>query len=167
MAVTQKQNIRRLLLAGLISLSLGGWMLHVRAHPPFRESTHLIPFLAGLVSMGALPVMFSFRNTAAFAYIINGMMVIIGTVTMAHFSLMHPPDPLTAYTVLFKTLFCDILILFSNFFLGKALFELDTLKTEESLARRGRFWRYPNPGWWGVHFVMLPVIYGLGVKLWR
>ena len=38
---------------------------------------------------------------------------------MTHFSLIHRPNPLTVGTILFNTTFCDILILWTKFFIGK------------------------------------------------
>jgi hypothetical protein len=163
----QKQKLRLLLVAGLFFVSLGGWMLHVRIHPPLKLAANYVPFIAGLMSITAVPAMFLFRKTLAYAYVINGMLVIIGAITMAHFSLAHPPELITFYTVPFNTLFPDVVILLTNFILGKALFELEMLKTEETRARQGRYFRYPNMGWWFVHLVSLSAVYLLGHLLWK
>ncbi len=160
--MVQKQKLRLLLVAGLFFVSLGGWMLHVRIHPLLKLAANYVPFIAGLMSITAVSAMFLFRKTVAYAYVINGMLVIIGTITMTHFSLAHPPEHTTFYTIMFNTLFPDIVVLFTNFMLGKALFELEMLKNEETRARQGRFFRYPNMGWWFVHLVSLSAVYLLG-----
>jgi hypothetical protein len=162
----QKQNIRIQLLIGLFLVSLGGWFLHLRVHPPFQMLTNIIPFTAGLISIVAIPAMFFSKKTLAYAYVLNGMLVIIGTITMTHYSIFSWPEHATPATIFVGTLMCDIFILMSNFFIGKALFELELFKTIDAPMRHGRFWRYPNMGWWGVHSIALSGVYVLGHLLW-
>ena len=165
--MVQKHKVRLLLVAGLFFISLGGWLLHMRIHPLHKLPANWVPFFAGLISVTAIPVMFLFRKTLAYAYVINGMLVMIGTITMAHFSFAHPPDQIRFQTLVMGTMFPDILVLFTNFMLGKTLFELEMLKTEETTGRQGRFFRYPNMGWWLVHLFALSVVYVLGHSLWK
>lgn len=163
----QKENIRRLLLSALIAVSLGGWLLHIRIHSPYKNIINWIPFLSGIIGVIAVPGMFMIKKTRAYAYVINGMLVIIGTITMAHVSIMHPPQTITMGSILIGTLFADIAILFTNFYIGKALFELDMFQAIDAHVRTGRFWRYPNTGWWEVHFAALSFVYILGHLLWK
>lgn len=165
--MVQKHKVRLLLVAGLFFISLGGWLLHMRIHPLSKLAANWVPFFAGLISVTAVPIMFLFRRLVAFAYVINGMLVIVGTITMAHFSFAHPPAQIRLQTLFMGTMFPDILVLFTNFMLGKALFELEMLKAEETPSRHGRFFRYPNMGWWFVHLLALSVIYVLGHSLWK
>jgi len=81
--MTQKNNLRITLLVSLWFLALGGWGLHWFLHPPAQEAINLIPFFAGLLSVIAVPLLFSFQGTVPYAYVINGMLAIIGTITMA------------------------------------------------------------------------------------
>ena len=156
----QKQKLRLLLVAGLFFVSLGGWLLHGRIHPPSK-------LIAGLISIVAVPTMFLFKRTVAYAYVLNGLLVILGTITMIHFSLVHLPEQVTVVTVVSKTLLPDVLILLTNFLLGKAVFELELLRSEEMPGRRGRYFRYPNMGWWFVHLFALSAVYALGHFLWK
>ena len=165
--MTQKQNIRFLLIFGLIAVSLGGWILHLRIHPPAAAAVNLLPFVTGLISVLILPAMFLNKKMAPFAYVINGMMVIIGTITMADISLMRLPPHVTVKVLLFGTLLSSIITLFTNFFIGKGLFELETLQAADAPKRHGRVWRYPNMGWWGVHLVALWLVYVLGFSIWK
>lgn len=165
--MTQKQNIKFLLIAALMAVSLGGLLLHLRIHPPFALAQHLIPFIAGIISIVVLSAMFLSKKTLAYAYVINGMIVIIGIITMAHFSMMNPPKHISFKTIIIGTLFADIVVLCTKFFLGKALFEIEMLKTIDAHVRRGRFWQYPNMGWWGVHFLALSLVYSMGNLLWK
>ena len=108
--MVQKHKVRLLLVAGLFFISLGGWLLHMRIHPLHKLPANWVPFFAGLISVTAIPVMFLFRKTLAYAYVINGMLVMIGTITMAHFSFAHPPDQIRFQTLVMGTMFPDILM---------------------------------------------------------
>jgi hypothetical protein len=165
--MTQKQNIRNLLIAGLTAASLGGWLLHVRIHSPGDSPVNLIPFISGLVSIVVLPAMFFSKKTMAYAYVINGMIVIIGIITMGHVSLMRLPEQVTFAAIILGSLLADIILLFTKFLFGKALFELEMFKSMDAAARHGRIWRYPNMGWWWVHLFALSVVYAAGNLLWN
>jgi hypothetical protein len=165
--VTQKQNIRLLLLAGLTAVSIGGLLIHLKIHRPGAAEMNLIPFIAGLISLLVVPTMFFVKKTRQYAYVVNGMLVIIGTITMFHFSLMSLPAQITLSTILFGTLLGSIITLWANFAIGKALFELEMFKAIDASIRQGRYWRYPNMGWWGVHVAALSAVYVVGNVLWR
>jgi hypothetical protein len=70
-------------------------------------------------------------------------------------------------TVFVGTLLADIAILWVNFFIGKSLFELEMFKVIDAAVRKGRLFRYPNMGWWGVHVAALSVAYVLGLVIWK
>ena len=165
--MTQKENLRAWLLVSLLFMSFGGWLLHLRIHPPGASPGNSIPALAGLISMAVVVPLFYFRGTAAFGYVLNGMIAIIGTIAMVHFSLKHPPPAWTFETIMLKSLLADIGVLWAKFAVGKVLFELELLRKPEDAARRGRFFRYPNTGWWWVHLAALSVVYILGSQFWR
>ena len=165
--MTQKLNIKLLLLAGFLSVVFGGFLLHLRIHPPAEEAHHVIPFIAGLLSLCVIPVAFYFRKTNPYAYVLNGMLVIIGLITMANVSLVNLQGPLTLTTLFFGTLFGSGITLLTNFFIGKGLFELEMFNAIDAPIRRGRFWRYPNMGWWMVHVITLSTVYILGQNLWK
>lgn len=139
----------------------------MRIHPLSKTAVNDVPFIAGLIGFAIVPAMFLHRKTFGYAYVINGMLVIIGAITMTHFSLVHPPEQITLSTILENTLLPDIAILFTNFALGKALFELEIFKSEGMPARQGRFFRYPNTGWWFVHLFSLSAVYLMGHYFWK
>lgn len=165
--MTRKQSIKLILISSLIFLSLGGFLLHVRTHPPLTEAKNLIPFFLGIFSLTAIPLMFWFRQTLAYAYVINGFTVILGIITMAHFSIVFQGSSVTLSSILFKTTLPHISILLGKFFIGKAIFDLELLNTSTDLLPNGRFFRYPNMGWWLVHLVLLSVVYAAGNILWK
>jgi len=165
--MTQKKNLKVLLICSLLFLSLGGFLLHSRIHPLGVYPWNIIPTISGILSVVVITLLFCFRKTVAYAYVLNGITVIIGTIAMAHFSLLNAPAVLTLQSLLLKTLLADITILWGKFSVGKALFELELLKQPEDAVRKGRFFRYPNMGWWWVHLVALSVVYTLGNLIWK
>ena len=164
--MTKKNYILTTLICALLVISLGGWLLHMRIHPIDKNPAYFIPFLSGLASVLVVPLLFSFRKTIHAGYVLNGMLVILGTITMAHLSLEDIPYPLTISALLFKTTLPDIIILLSKFLLGKAIFDLVIFGFDASVHHTGIWWRYPNIGWWWVHFVLISFVYTLGHLLW-
>jgi hypothetical protein len=149
-------------------LALGGWLLHLRIHPLAKNVEHYIPAVAGFISVIIIPLLFIFRSTIPFAYLLNGMTVIIGTITMAHFSIKHPPEVWTLQTILLGTLLADIALLWGKFAVGKALFEMEvTINHPEDTVRSGRFFRFPNMGFWFAHVVALTAVYIIGNCFWK
>ncbi|MEK7449148.1 MAG: hypothetical protein AAB019_06660 [Planctomycetota bacterium] len=165
--MTQKQNLKITLIIGLFLLSLGGWLLHMRIHPPQHDPVHLIPFLLGLASILMIPLLFFWSPLVPLAYLLNGLIVILGVITMAHFSLARLPEPAdwSLKLIVFETTLADIVILSVKFILGKVLFDLEMTKLEKELPLRFQFWRWPNLGWWLVHLVGIGVIYATGNAL--
>jgi hypothetical protein len=164
----KKDNVRLTLILVLFFLALGGWLFHLQYHEPAKDVENYIPTVAGLISVFVTPVLFIFRSTVGFAYLINGITTIIGTIAMVHFSIKNPPDVWTLKTILLGTLLADILILWGKFAVGKALFELEAaVRQPDAPMRKGRFFRFPNMGFWYVHVVTLTVVYLLGAYLWK
>lgn len=163
----RKNMIKATLVAGLFFLALGGWLLHLRIHPIAKNVDNVIPLISGIVSVFFLPLLFWFRSTVSSAYIINGFLVIIGTILMAHFSFATFQDPLTPANLILKTTLADISILWGKFAVGKSLFDLEFLKSETDAAAKGRFFRYPNMGWWWAHLFALATVYSLGNIFWN
>ncbi|MCX5781711.1 MAG: hypothetical protein NT145_03265 [Elusimicrobia bacterium] len=164
--MTQKQNIRYLLITGLFFISLGGWLLHLRIHPPAEAISYILPFVLGIISIVIIPFMFLFRNLVQYAYVVNGFFVIIGIITMAHFSYANMRGPISLEGLFLNTTFPDIAILLTKFFIGKALFDLNRMAAVDT-PHTGKYFRYPNMGWWGVHFVLVALVYSAGHLLWR
>ncbi len=66
--MTIKTYIRSLLLGALITLSLAGFMIHARVHLITENSSFIIPFLAGILSVAVVPTLFWFKKTLAYGY---------------------------------------------------------------------------------------------------
>jgi len=126
---------RKALLAALFLLALSGLMLHYRIHNfmvPDKlhpgsflfDGTRFLAFIFPLADVVAVTLLFCFRKTAAYGFLLNGMIVIYGTIFMAHFSIAEiivkatPPN-----TWILKSTLPDIGIAWGDFFVGKALYD--------------------------------------------
>lgn len=165
-AMTVKTFIKSTLISAIVVMSIGGLFLHLRIHPFAKNPSNLVPVITGFMSIIAVPLLFSFKRTASYAYVLNGMLVIIGTVTMGHFSIAHFPNEITVSSMLLNTLLGDILILWGVFFIGKAIFDLEFFGDHPDMRKTGKSFRYPNYGWWAVHLAAISFVYALGHMLW-
>ncbi len=165
--MTLRTYTKSTLLAALVSISLGGFLLHLRIHSISNNTANIIPLIIGILSVVVVPVLFSAKKTVQYGYVLNGMLTIIGTVLMTHFSIANWPQPATFATVIVQTLLSDNLILWTNFFIGKALFDLETFGYAVDKEKKGVTYRYPNIGWWLVHLAAISAVYTLGHLLWR
>lgn len=163
--MTQKQNLKATLIFGLFFISLGGWLLHLRIHSPSAHPVNYIPFFIGLVNFAIIPWMFFFRPVINWAYILNGMSVIIGVILMADFSIDKLPPELSLSAIFLNTTLADIIMLGGKFTIGKALFDLEFTQLDKDLPVRSKFLRYPNLGWWLVHLVAIAVVYAIGAEV--
>jgi len=162
-----RSYIKTTLLAALITLALGGVLLHTRIHPFTRNSSNFVPFISGILSIVIVPLLFSFKKTVSYGYVLNGMLAILGTVVMAHFTIVHWPKPLSIEALLLQTTLADIALLWGKFFVGKALFDLESHGYDANTVKKGIFYRYPNYGWWLVHLIAISLVYYLGKLIWR
>ncbi|NJD55516.1 MAG: hypothetical protein FIA94_03815 [Nitrospirae bacterium] len=124
------------LLTALVLLAVSGLLLHYRIHPflvPDRLHPYISVFdgsklpatLLPLIDVIVVTALFLQRKTAAYGYLLNGVLVIYGTIFMAHFSLAeivakNIPFP----AMLLKSTLPDIGIAWADFFVGKALYDL-------------------------------------------
>lgn len=163
----RKKTIRTTLIACLFLLALGGWFLHLRIHPLAKDAENIVPLISGIISVFCIPLLFWFDSTTTSAYMINGFLAIIGTIAMAQFSIINFKGPLPPENIILNSTFADIAILWGKFAVGKALFDLKYLKSDKDMMPKGRFFRYPNMGWWWVHLFALAAVYSLGNILWK
>jgi hypothetical protein len=68
---------------------------------------------------------------------------------------------------MFNTLLADIALAWGKFTVGKAIFDLELMRTESDPVSKGRWFRWPNTGFWLVHLVGASIVYTLGNLLWR
>ncbi|MFO8080627.1 MAG: ferredoxin reductase family protein [Armatimonadota bacterium] len=105
----------------LVLMSAGGFLLHVRIHPPAATVFNWIPVVVTLFNVFALPFLFNHRSTAPAAYVINWATVVVGTVTMAYYSIANPHPDLTVLRIPTHTTFPDIVILAARLPMGEII----------------------------------------------
>jgi hypothetical protein len=126
---------RRSLLFALFLLALSGLLLHYRIHP-FLVADKLDPgrfhfrgtfFLANIfpfVDVVLVTILFLSRKTAIYGYLLNGLIVIYGTIFMTHFSIAgFMANPIPPSQWIMKSLLPDISLAWADFFVGKALYD--------------------------------------------
>jgi hypothetical protein len=165
--MTIRAYVKTTLLIGLIAISIGGLLLHLRIHPVSKNTSNLLPVISGILSIVVVPLLLSGRKTLSYGYTLNGFLVIVGSIAMAHFAVANWPQPATAGSIIMKTTLPDILILWTRFFIGKAIFDLELYGYDPDRQKAGKSYRYPNMGWWVVHVAAVSVVYALGGLLWR
>ena len=129
-------STKRALLTSLFLLAAVGLIIHYRVHnfmvhdkivPEIVrfDGTRFLSFLFPLIDVIVVTALFTSRRTAVYGYLLNGMIVIYGTVFMAHYSIAEftakaiPPAEWFA-----KSTILDIAIAWADFFIGKALYEI-------------------------------------------
>lgn len=165
--MTDRHYVRNMLLVALIAMSLGGLLLHLRIHPLEKNLSNFVPFVSGILGAVVVPLLFCWKRTLSYGYVLNGMSVVVGTVAMSHFSIANWPAPTTLGAILMKTTLPDILLLWGKFCVGKSLFDLEIYGYDPKKQRGGNTYRYPNLGWWVVHLFAISLVYSLGNVLWR
>jgi len=123
-------------LIALFLLALSGLLLHLRIHPfmitipnmPNEKVFNFTRFLATLlpiIDVVFITVLFSSKKTAVYGYLLNGLIVIYGTVLMAHFSINEMiVKNLPLQAMVLRSTLPDIGIAWGDFFVGKALYDL-------------------------------------------
>ena len=115
---------------------MSGLLLHYRihnfiipdtAHPgnSMFDRTRFLATLFPLIDVVLVTALFMSRKTAVYGYLLNGLIVIYGTVFMAHFSISELiAKSLPLHSMLLKSTLPDIGIAWGDFFVGKALYDL-------------------------------------------
>lgn len=127
---------KKLLILSLFLLALAGLMLHYRIHPimvPDKINPQLMIFkpvnfianLFSLVDLFIITALFLSRKTAIYGYLLNGIIVIYGTVLMAHYSIAaFIVKPLPLFDMILRSTLPHIMISWADFFIGKVLYDL-------------------------------------------
>lgn len=127
---------KKILLTALFLLAVSGLMLHYRIHnfmvpdpenpgSPLFDGTKFLATLFPLLDVILVTVLFLSRQTAVYGYLLNGIIVIYGTIFMAHYSIAEmAAKSVPLPQMLLKSTLPDIGIAWSDFFIGKALYDL-------------------------------------------
>jgi hypothetical protein len=124
------------LLTALVLLAVGGLLLHYRIHyfmvadklhtgnTVFSGSLFLATLIP-LIDVVLVTGLFCSRKTAVYGYLLNGMLVIYGTVFMSHFSIAQMiAKSIPVQSMFLNSTLPDIAVLWADFFVGKALYDL-------------------------------------------
>ena len=123
------------LLTVLFLLAVSGLLLHYRVHNFMvadklhpgcfvLDGTKFFATLFPLIDVILVTALFMSRKTAVYGYLLNGLIVIYGTVFMAHFSLAEMAAKSIPLQAMFlKSTLPDIGIAWADFFVGKALYD--------------------------------------------
>ncbi|MDH5768555.1 MAG: hypothetical protein OEZ31_06305 [Nitrospirota bacterium] len=126
------------LLIALFLLALSGLMLHFRIHNfmvadkmnPGNfifNSTLFLATLFPLVDVLIVTLLFMSRKTVIYGFLLNGLIVIYGTIFMAHFSIAEmTAKSIPLQSMLMRSTLPDIGIAWADFFVGKSLYDLYT-----------------------------------------
>lgn len=128
---------KKILLIALFLIAVSGLLLHYRIHNfmvPDKlnpgvfvfNGTRFLSFIFPLIDVILVTLLFTSRKTAVYGYLLNGLIVIYGTVFMAHFSIAELTTksiPLKDWVL--KSTIPDIGIAWVDFFIGKALYDLN------------------------------------------
>ena len=152
-----KNYVKNTLIFALFLLACGGGMMHYNYHSISKHAYGWVPLVSAVFSVFLIPLLFMFRKTIHWAYVLNGFTVIIGVITMTHFSLVKAP------------IIPDILLVLAKLYVGRAIFCLEMFKMENEPFKPTilQYIRYPHMGFWYVHLILLSLIYFLGNLLWR
>jgi hypothetical protein len=126
---------KNILLFALFLFAAAGLLLHFRIHN-FMAADTLHPgiytFNSSLVPATVFPILdvflvtalFMSRKTAVYGYLLNGLLVIYGTILMTHYSLAEmTARSIPMQAMLLKSTLPDIFIAWGDFFVGKALYD--------------------------------------------
>ncbi len=123
-------------LIALFLLAFAGLLLHLRVHPVMLANhnlngervfdfTHFLASFLSIIDILIVTFLFSHRKTFVYGYLLNGLIVIYGSILMAHYSvhdMLAKNLPLQAMVL--KSTLPHICIAWSDFFIGKALYDL-------------------------------------------
>ena len=137
---------RGVLLTALVLMALSGLMLHLRIHffmvadkmhpgsfifDASRFMASLLPF----IDVTVVTALFLSRRTVVYGYLLNGIIVIFGTIFMAHFSIAYTiAKSLPLSDLLLKSTLPDIGIAWSDFFVGKAFYDSHIARIRGSIT---------------------------------
>lgn len=140
-------SLRKTLLFGLFLLALGALTIHLKYHPPLIPSegggladfTNTAAAVFSLIDVLLVTYLFSRKQTAVYAYLVNGLLVIYGTVIMGHCGIAKVFGPETdAVQYVFLPTLPYIIIAWADFFLGAALYRMWSLESARETGQAPR-----------------------------
>jgi len=102
-------------------------MVHDKINPVIVtfDGTKFLSFLFPLIDTVLVTALFTSKRTCVYAYILNGMIVIYGTVFMAHYSIAEfAAKSVPSGQWFLRSTLPDIGIAWADFFVGKSLYDI-------------------------------------------
>jgi len=134
-----KKGIRGPILAFFL-LSAGGLLLHLRIHTPgplqpllgmqptSAPAANWLPLTFGVLGTFLLPFLFNYDKTVAWAVLVTWLAVVVGTGSMAHYSITHWQERLSVSSNLLQSTLADILVLTAKLPLAHVILRHFTVK---------------------------------------
>ncbi|MEK6715014.1 MAG: hypothetical protein AABY43_03085 [Candidatus Omnitrophota bacterium] len=164
-------KFRSNLIFALVFMSLGGMLLHLRIHPIFFngqfEWERLIPLIFDTLSILIIPLLFLNQNTSDLAYLLTGLGVILGIITMSHLSIATWQGPVSLVNIILKTTIADSLVLSAKILVAKTIFESYYPEKAKLNCSFPQTFRFLFDGWWLVHLLGISAVYTLGVVIFK
>ena len=89
------------------------------------DGTRFLATLFPLIDVVLVTALFLSRKTAVYGYLLNGLIVIYGTIFMAHFSIANMvAKSLPLQSLVLHSTLPDIGVAWADFLVGKALYDL-------------------------------------------
>lgn len=102
-------------------------MVHDKMNPGIVkfDGTRFLSFIFPVIDVVVVTALFTSRRTCVYGYLLNGIIVIYGTVFMAHYSIAEfTAKAVPAGEWVLRSTLPDIGIAWSDFFAGKALYNI-------------------------------------------
>lgn len=142
--------LRKVLIVALFFTALGALSLHLRIHPVFVEQKsvqgaeqqpapgtskeeaqssfsgkHFLASLFCFIDLVLVTWLFCYKKTAAYAFMLNGLLAIFGAILMSHFTIAHlwGTGASLADWIYLKSTLADIIILLADFLIGEAVYD--------------------------------------------
>ncbi len=120
------RTVKILLVVHIVITGIG-LMAHMKLHPVTKSLFFWLASPISLFSLIVIPVLYARPATVAWGFLLNGMTVAIGTITMVYFSLLTFEGPFTLPKLFKETTLFQVLFLWAK--LPVAYFILVAMKS--------------------------------------
>jgi len=111
----------------MLHFRIHNFMVADKLHPGVFsfDGTRFLATLFPLIDVVLVTALFLSRKTAVYGYLLNGLIVIYGTIFMVHFSIANMvAKSLPLQSLVLNSTLPDIGVAWADFLVGKALYDL-------------------------------------------
>jgi hypothetical protein len=94
-----------------IGISLGGVLIHLKAHPLEKSLYFWLASPVSAFSLLVIPFLYARPSTAAWGFMFNALTVLMGTIGMSYYYFLNHEGPFTLYRVITESTLPPIIIL--------------------------------------------------------